>query len=226
MRRLAPSVIRSFVSLTVNSGPILPQIPCHTRPLARSLTFLRPLPPRPAPTSPRIRHSPSPTGESPPGIHHTLRFCIYSIIKQFCLCSGDISPKQKHNAHINSCLQKRRSRKSGPGRTWHRSLALRGSAAASDLRPRAMGLSDGVLAAGESGSCPAGRGSGSAGGLLRSRRTEITVSGSESGVWCSRPERKLWRPGANGVHFALGRSGRATGVAASSPQSSKAALRP
>ena len=42
----------------------------------------------------------------------------------------------------------------GPGRAWHRSLALRGSAAASDLRPRAMGLSDEVLAAGKSGNCP------------------------------------------------------------------------
>ena len=48
----------------------------------------------------------------------------------------------------------------GPGRTWHRSLALRGSAAASDLRLRAMGLSGGELAAGKSGNCPAGVGTG------------------------------------------------------------------
>ncbi len=41
----------------------------------------------------------------------------------------------------------------GPGRTWHHRRTSR-PAVTGDLRPRAMGLSDGVPVAGKSGSCP------------------------------------------------------------------------
>ena len=71
------------------------------------------------------------------------RFCICLIIKQSQFCSGDISPKQKHNTHINSYLQKRRSPKSGPGRTWHHRRTSR-PAVTGDLRPGALGLPAGV----------------------------------------------------------------------------------